>query len=81
LGKNLETYRFRAALQSVMDMARLGNRYLTEQEPWKTIKSDPEAAKRALHNSLILIGHLATCLQPFLPATATKIFGMLNKDA
>jgi methionyl-tRNA synthetase len=81
LGKNLESYRFRAALQNVMDMARLGNRYLTEQEPWKTIKSDPEAAKTALHNSLILIGHLATCLQPFLPATAAKIFGMLNLDA
>jgi methionyl-tRNA synthetase len=81
MGKNLESYRFRAAMQSVMDMARLGNRYLTEQEPWKAIKSDPEAAKNALHNSLILIGHLATCLQPFLPATATKIFGMLNKDA
>jgi methionyl-tRNA synthetase len=81
LGKNLESYRFRAALQNVMDMARLGNRYLTEQEPWKTIKSDPEAAKTALHNSLMLIGHLATCLQPFLPATAAKIFGMLNLDA
>jgi methionyl-tRNA synthetase len=81
LGKNLESYRFRAALQNVMDMARLGNRYLTEQEPWKTIKSDPEAAKTALHNSLILIGHLATSMQPFLPATAAKIFGMLNKDA
>jgi methionyl-tRNA synthetase len=38
-----------------MDMARLGNRYLTEQEPWKTIKTDPEAAKTALHNSLILL--------------------------
>jgi methionyl-tRNA synthetase len=81
LGKNLESYRFRAALQNVMDMARLGNRYLTEQEPWKTIKSDPQAAKIALHNSLVLIGHIATCLQPFLPATATKIFGMLNIDA
>ena len=81
LGKNLESYRFRAALQNVMDIARLGNRYLTEQEPWKTIKSDPAAAKIALHNSLTLIGHLATCLQPFLPATATKIFGMLNVDA
>ncbi|MGY4538931.1 methionyl-tRNA synthetase [Mucilaginibacter sp. UYNi724] len=81
LGKNLESYRFRAAMQNVMDMARLGNRYLTEQEPWKTIKTDPEAAKAALHNSLILIGHIATSLQPFLPATATKIFGMLNLDA
>jgi len=81
LGKNLESYRFRAAMQNVMDVARLGNRYLTEQEPWKTIKNDPEAAKNALHNNLVLIGHLATCLQPFLPATAAKIFGMLNVDA
>ena len=80
LGKNLEGYRFRQAMQNVMDIARLGNRYLTEQEPWKTIKSDPAAAKTALHNSLILIGHLATCLQPFLPATARKIFGMMNVD-
>lgn len=81
LGKNLESYRFRAAMQNVMDIARMGNRYLTEQEPWKTIKPNPEAAKKALHNNLILIGHLATCLQPFLPATASKIFGMLNMDA
>lgn len=78
MGKNLESYRFRAAMQNVMDIARMGNRYLTEQEPWKTIKNDPEAAKTALHNNLILIGHLATCLQPFLPGTAKKIFGMLN---
>ncbi|TSD64661.1 methionine--tRNA ligase [Inquilinus sp. KBS0705] len=81
LGKNLESYRFRAALQNVMDIARMGNRYLTEQEPWKTIKTDPAAAKTALHNNLVLIGHLATCLQPFLPGTAAKIFGMLNVDA
>ena len=81
LSKNLESYRFRAAMQNVMDMARLGNRYLTEQEPWKTIKADPEAAKTALHNSLILIAQLATCLQPFLPATAAKIFAMLDTDA
>ncbi|TFF40151.1 methionine--tRNA ligase [Mucilaginibacter psychrotolerans] len=78
LGKNLEGYRFRAALQNVMDMARMGNRYLTEQEPWKTIKADPDAAKAALHNNLVLVGHIASCLQPFLPATASKIFGMLN---
>jgi len=78
LGKNLESYRFRAALQNVMDIARMGNRYLTEQEPWKTIKTNPEGAKTALHNNLVLIGHLATCLQPFLPQTAEKIFGMLN---
>jgi methionyl-tRNA synthetase len=75
---NLEAYKFRQALQSVMDIARLGNRYLTENEPWKTIKTNPEQAKETLHNSLILIGHLAVCLQPFLPATVKKIIGMLN---
>lgn len=80
LGKNLESYRFRQAMQNVMDMARLGNRYLTEQEPWKAIKNDAEAAKNALHNSLAIIGHIATCLQPFLPRTAEKIFGMLNVE-
>ncbi|RYY36645.1 MAG: methionine--tRNA ligase, partial [Sphingobacteriaceae bacterium] len=65
LEKSLETFKFRQGLQAVIDMARLGNRYLTEKEPWKTIKTDPEAAKEALHNSVILIGHLATCLQVF----------------
>ncbi len=81
LQSNLETYRFRQALQSVMDIARLGNKYLTEKEPWKTIKTDPAEAKDALHNCLFIIGHLAVCLQPFLPATAKKIFGMLNWPA
>jgi methionyl-tRNA synthetase len=76
--KNLETYRYRQALQAVMDIARLGNRYLTEKEPWKTIKTNPDDAKQALHNCLVLIGHLATCAQAFLPATAKKIIGMLN---
>jgi methionyl-tRNA synthetase len=76
--KNTEEYRFRQALQNVMDIARLGNKYLTEKEPWKTIKTNPEDAKEALHNCLVLIGRLAACLQPFLPATATKIFAMLN---
>lgn len=78
LDSSLQNYRFRQGLQSVMDIARLGNRYLTEKEPWKSIKTDPEGAREALHNCLFIIGHLATCLQPFLPATAKKIFGMLN---
>ena len=65
-------------MQSVIDIARLGNKYLTDKEPWKTIKTNPDDARDALHNCLFIIGHLATCLQPFLPATARKIFGMLN---
>lgn len=78
LDENLENYKFRQALQNVMDIARLGNKYLTEKEPWKTIKTNPADAKEALHNSLFLIAQLATCLQPFLPGTAAKIFEMLN---
>jgi methionyl-tRNA synthetase len=76
--KNLEAYRYRQALQAVMDIARLGNRYLTEKEPWKAIKTDPEGTREALHNCLLIIGHLATAAQAFLPATAKKIIGMLN---
>ena len=81
LESNLEAYRFRQGLQNVMDIARLGNKYLTEKEPWKTIKTDPASAKEALHNCLHIIAHLATCVQTFLPGTAKKIFGMLNLPA
>ncbi|MFD1257261.1 methionine--tRNA ligase [Mucilaginibacter terrae] len=78
LEQSMESYKFRQAQQNVMEIARLGNRYLTEQEPWKTIKTNPEAAREALHNCLVLMGHIAGCLQPFLPGTAKKILGMLN---
>jgi methionyl-tRNA synthetase len=78
LERSLETYKFRQGMQAVMDIARLGNKYLTEKEPWKTIKTDPDDARQTLHNCLVLIGRLAACLQPFLPATAKKILGMLN---
>ncbi|WP_345950174.1 methionine--tRNA ligase [Mucilaginibacter sp. PAMB04274] len=78
LEQSFESYKFRQAQQIVMEIARLGNRYLTEQEPWKTIKTNPEAARQALHNCLVLMGHIATCLQPFLPGTAQKILYMLN---
>ncbi|HWZ36465.1 MAG TPA: methionine--tRNA ligase, partial [Mucilaginibacter sp.] len=75
---SFEAYKFRQAQQNMMEIARLGNRYLTEKEPWKTIKTNPDEAKDALHNCLVLIGHLAACLQPFLPGTAKKVFQMLN---
>jgi methionyl-tRNA synthetase len=81
LEQSMESYKFRQAQQNVMEIARLGNRYLTEQEPWKSFKTNPEAAREALHNCLILMGHIAACLQPFLPGTAKKILGMLNWPA
>lgn len=76
--QSIETYKFRQSLSSVMDLGRLGNRYLTENEPWKTFKTDPEATRKVLQNSLHIIAHLGTLLQPILPGTAKKIFGMLN---
>ncbi|MEJ6981215.1 methionine--tRNA ligase [Pedobacter sp. P351] len=76
--QSIETFKFRQALSSVMDLARLGNRYLTENEPWKTFKTDPDATRVVLQNSLHIIAHLGTLLQPLLPGSAKKIFSMLN---
>ena len=81
LEQSFESYKFRQAQQNVMEIARLGNRYLTEQEPWKAIKTNPEGARKALHNCLVLMGHIAGCIQPFLPGTAKKILHMLNWPA
>jgi methionyl-tRNA synthetase len=78
MGRSLDAYKFRQGLAAVMDMARLGNRYLTEKEPWKSIKVDEAGAREALHNCLVLIVHIACGLQPFLPGTSKKILAMLN---
>ncbi|ADY53682.1 methionyl-tRNA synthetase [Pseudopedobacter saltans DSM 12145] len=76
--QSFEAYKFRQALASAMDIARLGNKYLTEKEPWKSYKEGPEEAREVLHNCLHIIAHAAICLQPFLPNTAKKMFNMLN---
>lgn len=78
LDKSFEGYKFRQAQTIAMEIARLGNRYLTENEPWKTFKDDPEKAREVLHNCLHIIIHAATCLQTFLPETSVKMFNMLN---
>jgi methionyl-tRNA synthetase len=78
IGVSFEAYKFRQAQQLVLDVARLGNKYLTDKEPWKTFGEQPEAAREALHECVILIGHLATLMQPFMPETAQKLFQMLK---
>ena len=78
LEKAFEGYKFRHAQNTAMEIARLGNRYLTEHEPWKTFKENPEQAREVLHNCLHIIAHAATCLQTFLPSTAQKMLRMLN---
>ena len=62
----------------MIDLARTGNKYLTENEPWKTFKTDPDNARDVLQNSLHIIGHLGVLMQPFLPLAAKRIFKMLN---
>ncbi|WP_207429582.1 methionine--tRNA ligase [Pedobacter sp. SYSU D00535] len=74
----IENFKFRQALSIVMDLARFGNKYLTDKEPWKTFKTDAEATREVLQNCLHIIGHLGTLMQPFLPTASKKIFGMLN---
>ena len=76
----LSDFKFRNAISTVMDVARLGNKYLTENEPWKTFKESPQETREVLQNCLHIIVHMATLAQPFLPNTAQKIFGMLNKE-
>lgn len=78
--QNLNAYKFRNAIASVMDIARLGNRYLTENEPWKVFKENPEAAREVLQNCLHIIAHLAKLTQAFLPHSSKKLFYMLNAD-
>lgn len=75
---SLETFRFRQGLAGMMDVARLGNKYLTEEEPWKRIKTDPEKTREVLHNCLHISAHLGCLAQAFLPATAKRIFALLN---
>ena len=78
IGASFESYKFRQAQQLVLDVARLGNKFLTDNEPWKTFGEHPEAAREALHECVLLIGHLATLMQPFMPETAKKLFRMLQ---
>jgi methionyl-tRNA synthetase len=76
--ENLENFRFRDALKAGMDVARLGNKYLADTEPWKLIKNDPERVKTILHISLQIAANLAIILEPFLPFTTAKLTDYLN---
>ena len=78
--ESLESFRFRQGLSSVIDLARVGNKYLTEKEPWKTYKTDPENTRVVLENCVQLIGHLGVLMQPFLPNASKKLFQLLNLE-
>lgn len=78
IGDSIEQYRFREALQEFMNLARLGNKYLTDTEPWKKQKENPEVVKTILHLSLQICASLSVLCEPFLPFTAQKLQRMLN---
>ncbi len=80
IAKSIEQYRFREALSELMNLARLGNKYLTETEPWKVFKTDPDRVKTILNLSLQICANLAIYAEPFLPFTSAKLFGMLNLE-
>jgi methionyl-tRNA synthetase len=78
IGESIEKFRFREALAEFMNLARLGNKYLTDTEPWKVIKTDPERVKTILHLSIQFCACLSVLCKPFLPFTSEKLQKILN---
>jgi len=80
IAASIEQYRFREALSEFMNLARLGNKYLADAEPWKLIKTDEERVKTILNIGLQIASNLAILAQPFLPFSSQKLFKMLNLE-
>ncbi len=78
IAHSLEQFRFREGMQEFMNLARLGNKYLADTEPWKVIKEDEERVKTILNIGLQIAANLAILAEPFLPFTSTKLKKMLN---
>ena len=73
ISKNIEQYRFREALSEMMNIARIGNKYLADEEPWKVIKTDEERVKTVIYCSLQIAAILSYACEPFLPFTSKKM--------
>ena len=78
IGRSIEQYRFREALNELMNLARTDNKDLTENEPWKTIKTDEARTATVLNISLQICANFAVLASPFMPMTAEKLAKMLN---
>jgi methionyl-tRNA synthetase len=81
ISSSVERYRFREALGELMNVARLGNKYLADNEPWKLIKTDPERVETIMNIALQISANLGLVLDPFLPETAAKIRAFMNINA
>ena len=76
----LDEFKFREAQKEAMNLARIGNRYITECEPWKVWKTDPERVKTILYVSLQLVANLSIAFEPFLPFSCKRLRQMLAMD-
>lgn len=80
ISSSINRYRFREALTELMNLARLGNKYLADEEPWKKIKTDPDRVKTILFVALQITTALSVLCEPFLPFTSKKLKGILNSE-
>ncbi|PJJ58898.1 methionine--tRNA ligase [Hymenobacter chitinivorans] len=80
IGELIDNYRFRDALAELMNLTRVGNKYLAETEPWKLIKTDEARTGTVLHVALQIAAGLVTLMEPFLPASAEKLGEMLRVE-
>ncbi len=80
LESNIENFRFREALKDAMNVARIGNKYLADTEPWKVIKTDVERVKTILNIALQITANTAIAIEPFMPFSSAKILRMLAVD-
>jgi methionyl-tRNA synthetase len=80
IGDNIERYRFREAQQELMNVARLGNKYLADEEPWKTIKTDEERTKTVMYVALQIATALSVLSEPFLPFSSEKLRKILHTE-
>jgi methionyl-tRNA synthetase len=81
ISKSIDRYRFREALSELMNLARLGNKYLADEEPWKKIKTDPERVETIMFVALQIAAALSVLGEPFLPFTSKKLDEILNMSA
>lgn len=80
IGSSVEKYRFRESQNLLINLARLGNKYLADEEPWKTIKTDEERTKTVMFVALQIATALSVLSEPFLPFTSNKLKGILNLE-
>lgn len=76
----LDNFKFRDAQKEAMNLARIGNKYIADEEPWKVVKTDPERVKTIIYISLQLTANLAIAFEPFLPFSSKKLREMINLD-